>query len=284
MKASFVAALIGVAVLAQPTPTVQNGRIEVPGGTLAYDAAGSGPAVVFLHGAFMDRKSWDHQFPVFARRFRVIRYDIRPFGESTRPDKPYVVPDDLLAVLDHLKIQRAHLVGHSFGGAAALDFALLHPDRVASLVLVSAPPNGLAQPPDEVKQSAAIFAAVKDGDGAILKAWMAHSIWSVSRTRPAVAKELEAITARNLAIFRLTSPPYAPVTPAAVDRLKDVTAPTLVIVGDADTPGIRQGADLEARQIPGATMRIVKGADHGLPIGWPDEFNDAVMAFLGAPR
>ena len=90
MKASFVAALISVAVLAQPTPTVQNGRIEVPGGTLAYDAAGSGPAVVLLHGAFMDRKSWDHQFPVFARRFRVIRYDIRPFGESTRPDKPYV--------------------------------------------------------------------------------------------------------------------------------------------------------------------------------------------------
>ena len=109
----------------------------------------------------MDRKSWDHQFPVFARRFRVIRYDIRPFGESTRPDKPWLVPDDLLAVLDHLKIQRAHLVGHSFGGAAALDFALLHPDRVASLVLVSAPPDGLAQPPDEVKQSAAIFAAVK---------------------------------------------------------------------------------------------------------------------------
>jgi 3-oxoadipate enol-lactonase len=284
MKASFVATLIGVAVLAQDTPAVQNGRIAVPGGTLAYDAAGSGPAVVFLHGAFMDRKSWDHQFPVFARRFRVIRYDIRPFGESTRPDKPYVVPDGLLHLLDQLKIQRAHLVGHSFGGATALDFALLHPDRVASLVLVSAPPNGLAPPPDEAKSAAAVFAAVKDGDEAILKAWMGHPIWSVSRTRPAVARELEAITARNLAIFRLTSPPYAPVTPAAADRLKDVTVPTLVIVGDADTPGIRQGADLEARQIPGATMRVVKGADHGLPIGWPNEFNDAVIAFLGARR
>jgi 3-oxoadipate enol-lactonase len=159
---------------------------------------------------------------------------------------------------------------------------LLHPDRVASLVLAAAPPNGLSPPPDEVKASAAVFAAVKDGDQAILKAWMGHPIWSVSRTRPAVAKELEAITARNVAIFRLTSAPYAPVTPAAADRLKDVTAPTLVIVGDADTPGIRQGAALEARQIPGATMRIVKGADHGLPIGWADEFNDAVIAFLRA--
>ena len=284
MKAFFGAMLIGTAVSAQPAPAIQNGRINVPDGTLAYDAAGGGPTVVFLHGAFMDRKSWDHQFPVFARSFRVVRYDIRPFGESTRPDKPYVVPDDLLRVLDHLKIQRAHLVGHSFGGAAALDFALLHPDRVASLVLAAAPPNGLAPPPDEVKASAAVFAAVKDGDQAILKAWMEHPIWSVSRTRPAVAKELEAITARNLAIFRLTSAPYAPVTPAAVDRLKDVIAPTLVIVGDADTPGIRQGAALEASQIPRATMRIVKGADHGVPIGWADEFNDAVIAFLNARR
>lgn len=284
MKAFFGALLIGIAVLAQPDPAIQNGRINVPDGTLAYDAAGGGPPVVFLHGAFMDRKSWDHQFPVFARSFRVVRYDIRPFGESTRPDKPYVVPDDLLRVLDHFKIQRAHLVGHSFGGAAALDFALLHPDRVASLVLAAAPPNGLALPADEVKASAAVFAAVKDGDQAILKAWMGHPIWSVSRTRPAVAKELEDITARNLAIFRLTSAPYAPVKPAAVDRLKEVIAPTLVIVGDADTPGIRQGAALEASQIPGATMRIVKGADHGLPIGWADEFNDAVIAFLNARR
>lgn len=284
MKAFLGAVFIGIAILTQPAPAMQNGRIDVPGGTLAYDAAGAGPAVVFLHGAFMDRKSWDHQFPVFARHFRVVRYDIRPFGESTRPDKPYVVPDDLLQVLDHLKIERAHLVGHSFGGATALDFALLHPDRVASLVLAAAPPNGLAPPPDEVKASAAIFAAIKDGDQAILKAWMDHPIWSVSRTRPEVAKELEAITARNLAIFRMTSAPYAPVKPAAVGRLKDVTAPTLVIVGDADTPGIREGAALEAREIPGATMRIVKGADHGLPIGWADEFNEAVIAFLTARR
>ena len=284
MKAFIVALVIGAAAWAQPATSTQNGRIDVAGGSLAYDEAGSGPAVVFLHGAFMDRKTWDRQVPVFARRFRVVRYDIRPFGESTRPDKPYVVPDDLLAVMDHLKIQRAHLVGHSFGGAAALDFALLHPDRVTSLVLVSAPPNGLAPPPDEVKQMGAIFAAVKDGDAAILKAWMDHPIWAVSRTRPAVARELEAITARNLAIFRMTAPPYAPVTPPAVGRLKDVTAPTLVIVGDADTPGIRQGADLEAREIPGATRHVVQGADHGLPIGWADEFNEAVIAFLAARR
>jgi pimeloyl-ACP methyl ester carboxylesterase len=276
---SFAIAVFAAATVRVQSP-VETARIEVPGGEVAYDAAGAGPAVVFLHGAFMDRRSWDRQLPAFAGRFRVVRYDIRPFGESSRPEKAYSVPDDLLRLLDHLRIDRAHLVGHSFGGAAALDFALLHPDRVASLVLAASPPNGFVAPDDERKAAGAVFAAVKDGDEAIVQAWLAHPIWRVSRTRPEVAKELEAITRRNLAPFRMAFAPYVPVTPPAVQRLGDVKAPVLVLVGDSDTPGNRQGAELVAKQVPGATIRIIEGADHALPIGWAAEFNAAVMAFL----
>jgi pimeloyl-ACP methyl ester carboxylesterase len=286
MKAFCVALVLAwsVSAGAQPAAPVQGAKLEVPGGSIVYDAAGSGPPVVFLHGAFMDRLTWNRQFKFFAQQFRVIRYDLRPFGESTRPAEAYVVPDDLLRLLDHLKIDRAHLVGHSFGGAAALDFSLLHPERVASPTLASAPPNGFAGPADEAKASAAVFAAIKDGDAAIIKAWMAHPIWNVSRTQPEVAKEIEAITRRNLAPFRMTFAPYVPVKPAAAGRLAEVKAPTLVIVGDSDSNGIRQGSELEAKQIPGAKLEIVKGADHGLPVGWADEFNAAVLAFLTARR
>ena len=262
-------------------PPATGARLDVPGGSIVYDdTGGSSPPIVFLHGAFMDRRTWDRQFKFFAQRFRVIRYDLRPFGESTKPEQAYVVPDDLLRLLDHLKIDRATLVGHSFGGAAALDFALMHPERVANLVLVSAPPNGLNGPADEAKASMAVFAAVKEGDDAIVKAWMAHPIWNVSSKRPEVAKEIEAITRRNLAPFQMSFAPYVPVKPAAVGRLVEVKARTLVIVGDSDSNGIRQGAELEAKEIPGAKLEIVKGADHGLPIGWAAEFNAAVQAFL----
>ncbi len=264
--------------------TPATARLEVPGGEIAYDVTGSGPTVVFLHGAFMDRRSWDQQVAVFARRFRVVRYDIRPFGESTRPDAPYSVPGDLLRLLDHLAVDRAHLVGHSFGGAAALDFALQHPSRVDRLVLAAAPPNGFVPPDGERRLIAPIFAAVKDGDEAIVKAWLAHPMWSASRGRSDVMRALDASTRRNLAPFRMTFAPYLPLTPPAIERLSEVRAATLVIVGDRDMPSIQQSAALAAKQIPGATLVVVPGADHALPLGWAEEFNAEVVGFLSATR
>jgi pimeloyl-ACP methyl ester carboxylesterase len=273
---------VSLSALVEGQPPIAPSRLEVPGGEIVFEATGSGLPVVLLHGAFMDRTTWDAQVPALARQFRVIRYDIRPFGESSRPDKPYNVTDDLLRLLDHLKIARAHLVGHSFGGSTAVDFALLHPDRVASLVLASAGLSGFVGPEDERKAAGAVFAAVKDGDDAIVKAWLAHPIWKVSQGRPDVRQKLEAITRRNLAPFRMTFAPFVPVTPPAIERLKDVKSPTLVLVGDADTPGNRKAAELLATGIPGASTEVIKGADHGLPIGWADEFNAAVIAFLSA--
>jgi 3-oxoadipate enol-lactonase len=259
-------------------------RLQVPGGEVVYDTAGSGDAVVFLHGGFMDRSAWDKQFSVFAKQFRVVRYDIRPFGESSPPQKAYSTSDDLRRLLDHLKITRAHLIGHSFGGGVALDFALEHPSRVASLVLVGAGPTGFVPPPDELKMIGAIFAAVKDGDDAIISAWLKHPMWAVSQGRPDVLKAIESSTRRNLSAFRMAAPPFVPLTPPAVGRLGEIKAPTLVVVGDKDTPGNRQASDVLAKQIPGATLRVVAGADHALPLGWADELNAAALGFLAAAR
>lgn len=266
------------------TVAIHTSRLAVPDGEIVYDVGGAGPAVVFLHGGFMDRRSWDRQLVPFARRFRVVRYDIRPFGESSRPDKPYRIPDDLLRLLDHLKVERAHLVGHSFGGGVALDFTLLYPERVESLVLAAAPPSGFVPPEEERKLIGSIFAAVKSGDEAIVNAWLEHPMWTASRARPDIMKELEASTRRNLAPFRMTVAPYLPVTPPAIERLSDVRAPTLVIVGDRDMPSIKQSAELVAKQIPRASLKVIAGADHALPLGWADEFNAAVIEFISAAR
>ena len=283
----IVALVVGVLLVSQarePGVALQTSRLAVEGGEIVYDVAGSGPTVVFLHGAFMDRRVWDGQVASFAKLFRVVRYDIRPFGESSQPAKAYKPYDDLLRLLDHLKVDRAHLIGHSFGGTVALDFALVYPERVASLVMAAAGPSGLVAPEEERKHVAAIFAAVKSGDDAIVKAWLDHPMWTAAKTRPDLLKELEASIRRNLGPFRMTSQPYVPLAPAASERLSEVRAPTIAILGDRDMASITQAAELIAKQVPGATVKIIPGADHALPLGWAQEFNAAAIGFIAAAR
>ena len=254
--------------------------VPVPDGQVAVEVTGKGPAVVFLHGAFLDQRTWDRQMPAFAKRFRVVRYDIRPFGRSSRVQKPYRTADDLLLVLNHLNIERAHVVGHSFGGIVALEFALLYPHRTASLVLAGVTPAGFAMPPEERKQSGAVFAAIPQGDDAIVAAWLALPLWAAARERPELMGEIGTMTRANLDVFRMAAPPFLQDTQPTVDRLDKVLAPTLIIVGKLDTPGVRQGATALAERIPNAVRVDIDGADHALPMGWHREFNAAVMAFL----
>jgi pimeloyl-ACP methyl ester carboxylesterase len=276
MPRAFLIAIVATVAVGHSQGT----RLVVSGGEIAYDDIGKGPPIVMLHGAFMDRRAWDPQLPALTPRFRVIRYDIRPFGESSTPEKPYRMTDDLRQLLDQLHIDRAHLMGHSLGGQLAIDFALTHPERVASLVLVGAAPSGMVPSADESKAIGSIFAAVKSGDEALLKAWLAHPMWSASQDRPDVLKALESTTRRSLAAFKMSSQPFVPMDPPAINRLRDISAPTLVVVGDRDVPSLRQVADRLAREIPEATLKIVAGADHALPIGWAKEFNATAVEFL----
>jgi 3-oxoadipate enol-lactonase len=103
-------------------------------GHLAYDETGSGPPVVLLHGGILDRRMWDEQMTALPGH-RVTRFDARGHGESSIATTPYRRADDVIALLDHLDIPTATLVGLSMGGTTALDAALDHPDRVAALVI-----------------------------------------------------------------------------------------------------------------------------------------------------
>jgi pimeloyl-ACP methyl ester carboxylesterase len=253
---------------------------SVPGGTLAYDESGRGAALILLHGAFMDRSAWDLQVPAFSPRYRVIRYDIRPFGASTIPDKPYKTTDDLLAMMDGLKIERAHLMGHSFGGGLAIDFALAHPSRVSSLLLINSGVAGAQMPPDEQKEAMQVFAAAREGPEKAVAAWMRLGLWAASRDRPDVMKAIERSTLRSAKAFTMASPPFAPITPPASGRLGEIRARTLIVTGDRDTPGNRAASDSLAKGIAGAKLVVIPGADHAIPIGWAKEMNAAVLAFL----
>ncbi len=120
----------------------EKGYVEYPGTRLYYEVDGDGPALTLIHAGVAHLRMWDAQVAAFKDRYTVVRYDERGFGQTKTDDVPYSNFDDLLHLLDHLAIDRTHLVGNSRGGQIALDFTLANPDRVRSLVLVGAGMSG----------------------------------------------------------------------------------------------------------------------------------------------
>ncbi len=160
MAVLVLVACAGTAERSAPTAT-QSGFLPVTDGQIYYEVAGSGPPVVLIHGGFGDRRMWDAQFNDLARDFRVVRYDHRGFGRSPAPtsDSAYSPVRDLVQLLDHLGIDKAHVIGNSVGGALALDFALLQPARVNRVVVVASGATGFPYSRDDVASIVAVFNA-----------------------------------------------------------------------------------------------------------------------------
>ena len=124
-------------------------RINVNGIELAYTRQGSGTPLVLLHGFPLDHHTWDEIVPLLENTFDLIIPDLRGFGDSTTVDSPYTMDDlasDIAGLLDHLRIEKSAIAGHSMGGYVALTFARLYPERVSGLGLVST--QAPADPPD----------------------------------------------------------------------------------------------------------------------------------------
>ena len=144
--------LVGVVVpsllLAQERPTIDRGVAEISGARLYYELAGSGDAVVLVHGGWGDIRYWDEQFAMLARKYRVLRYDVRGYGRSSLPVEgaAYSDEEDLANLLNHLRIRNEHVVGFSMGSRIAVDYVLAYPGRSRSVVLVGPVVSGYTSP------------------------------------------------------------------------------------------------------------------------------------------
>ena len=121
---------------------MKTGYLEVPDGKLYYEVAGEGDWIVLVHDGNLHSVTWDEQFPVFSKNYKVVRYDRRGYGKSAYPEKPYSNIEDLAEVFRQLNIDKATLMGMSAGGGLVMDFTLEHPDKVTGLVLVGAVVSG----------------------------------------------------------------------------------------------------------------------------------------------
>jgi pimeloyl-ACP methyl ester carboxylesterase len=262
---------------------VDTGVLPVDRGELYYEIAGAGEPVVLIHGGFGDRRMWDDQFDVLARDYRVLRYDHRGFGRSPAPDTTYSPVRDLIRLLDRAEMDRAHIVGNSLGGALAITFAILHPERVRSLTVVASGADGFRYPQSDIEAITEVIALMRGGkqEEALTK-WLGNPMLAVVNTQPAVKEKVERMVRENAGIWTMAAWPQQPLTPPARERLGRIRIPTLVVIGDRDAASVRTFADSTARMIPGADRVVLEGTDHLPQMEQPEEFNRILREFLQA--
>lgn len=266
----------------------QTGYIEVNDAKLYYEMAGEGQPVILGHAGFVDSGMWDAQWEVLSAGFKVIRYDMRGYGKSDLAPSPVSRRDELLGVMRALDIDRAALIGCSLSGEVMLDFALVHPEMVDALVLVSSVPGGfemVGEPPAALFE---MIGAVQAGDVTRaselqIRLWVDGGYRQSEQVDPTVrgrAAAMNLIAVKNGTWATAESQPINPLTPPAVGRLNEIGVPTLVIVGALDHPEILRAADVMAGTIPDAQKVIIADSAHVPNMEKPAEFNAAVLALL----
>ena len=267
-------------------------RLSVDDAQINVETAGSGPALVLLHGFTASAAVWEPHVGEFARRYHTVAVDLLGHGLSDAPDDPrrYDLAhcvEDVLGVLDRLAIRRASILGYSMGGRAALALAIAAPERLSALILESASP-GLRDP--EVRltraaQDAMLADAIeRDGVETFVDQWERLPLFAGHASLPEDARSaLRALRLQNRAAGLANSLRGfgQGVMMPMHDFLGGIRTPTLILAGALDQQYCDVGRDMSAR-IPSAVLRIVEGAGHTIHLEQPEIFRQAVLDFLAA--
>ncbi|AUN33171.1 alpha/beta fold hydrolase [Niveispirillum cyanobacteriorum] len=254
-------------------------QVAVDGGSLSVEIAGAGkPVLVMLHGWTLDRRMWRHQVRGLSDCATLLLPDRRGFGRSQAPPGLLQEPDDILALLDHFGLASAILVAHSQAGRVALTAAARHPERVAGLVLLAAAHD--AAPPDPVTEPALPFAQlvehVRAGNlPAAVTLWRDHPMLRTddAETFLLLDEMLADYQGRDL----LSPPAFLPVT----DKLlATITCPSLVMVGDLDTPSRMAAAHRLCQGLRRAAMQVFVRAGHMANISHAAAVNQAIIEYV----
>jgi pimeloyl-ACP methyl ester carboxylesterase len=259
---------------------------------LYYEEVGSGHPVIFVHEFAGDFRSYELQLRYFGQRYRCIAYNARGYPPSDVPlgSEKYSqsrARDDILSVLDALKIEKGHIVGLSMGGFAALHFGFSYPDRARSLVVAGC---GYGAEPGKREQFAAEAQAVADrferqpaeaarsyalGPTRVQlqnkdpRGWQEFADQFGEHSPEGSARTLRGVQARRPSLYEL------------VDKMQAMTTPTLIITGDEDWPCL-EPALLMKRSIPTAALAVMPNAGHTINLEDPTTFNRHVDEFLHA--
>jgi pimeloyl-ACP methyl ester carboxylesterase len=263
------------------------------GVALYYEEVGQGTPIVFVHEFADDVRGWAAQVKFFARRYRTVAFNARGYPPSDVPEDPErysqaQAVDDIKAILDHLQLPKAHVVGLSMGGYATLHFGLTYPDRALSLtvggagygsvgadratfhrdtdhVVAQFEQGGMTQVAEfYTRGPTRVQFIAKDPVG-----WREFYERFAGGSARGHANTMRGVQRRRPSIFELEA------------RLERLEVPTLVMTGDEDEPCLEPALFMK-RKIRSAGLVIIPNAGHAINLEEPDLFNRAVLDFLTA--
>ena len=225
-------------------------KVPIDGFQLYYESAGDGEPLVLIPGFGSGASLWSRQIGPLARHFRVVSFDPRGVAQSDKPEGAQTISllaDDLAELLRFLSIAKTHVVGVSFGGFVAQEFALRYPQMTRKLVLCCTSFGG----PNHVGPAPEVMSEIMQ-----------------PRAAGDVSEEMYRVQLQAAVGFN------------AEDRLSAIKSPTLIVSGDADVIVPVQKSHNLARQIPNAELRLVSGGTHTFFIEQADEFNQVLTEWL----
>lgn len=256
--------------------------VSIPGARLSYSSRGEGVPVLFLHEPPLDRRQWEPQSPL-AERWRMVCVDLRGYGRSSPPgDVPYSHSDDLSSFLDALGLARAAIVGAGSGGGVALRFTVEHPGRVAAIALLGPSIDGVPLGPELAEWSASLVPTARDrGMSAAIDTWMDSPLLRNARRLPGVEVAVQRMARDFDGAPWLRADPVTPPPMPTLSRLGEIRVPACVLVGEHDHADYQRMARTCAEGIPGAELRVVRGAGHLCGMEAPASVNGLLERFLG---
>lgn len=263
----------------------EKGYVEFPGSRIYYELDGNGPALTLIHAGVAHLRMWDAQVAAFGDRYTVVRYDERGMGRTKTEDVPYADFDDLRRVLDHLGIDRTHLVGNSRGGSIALDFTLECPERVRSLTLVGSGLQGFDADDPRLADIGPRLEPLWKAKHYDELVELETQIWTDGPGQPPTRVDpgLRAqMVEWNLENYRAEqeAEQVQRLDPPAAQRLAEVRVPTLVVWGSLDVQEMIEAGEVMAAGIAGAWREVYPDAAHMVTVEKPAEFNALLADFL----
>lgn len=261
------------------------------GVNLYYEESGSGEVLVFVHEFAGDFRSWEPQVRFFSRRYRCVAYNARGYPPSDVPEDQSAYSqsrarDDVLAIIDHLDVEKAHVVGLSMGGFATLHFGLEYSTRAHSLVVAGCGYGAERERREQfqaeaettakfIEQSTGEEFAERYGEGPTRvqfqnkdpRGWREFRSMLAEHSMRGAALTMRGVQKTRPSLFDLE------------DSMRRMTVPTLILTGDEDEPCLIPNVFMK-RTIPSSALEVLPNAGHTINLEDPARFNRSVADFL----